>query len=178
MEYHTLPFQKEPLSPHVILEGYRLSDIKQKLLDINRIKDHQERFYYLKSVFPYFLFQFLSHDQILRERQNIPGWFTSLLNAMNKSENFIAGLPALIQNANMSQEYLNRAFRRYIDMTPTEYINIKRVNHAAGLLLQKDKQIIEVSAECGFHNLSHFYRIFKKQFGSSPKKFVDDYKRH
>ena len=57
----------------------------------------------------------------------------------------------------MSQEHLTRSFRRYIGMTPTEYINGKRLSLAAQLLLQGDMPVIEICGACGFNSLSRIY---------------------
>ncbi len=91
---------------------------------------------------------------------------------MEKPENFIEGLPRLLSLASLSQEYLNRSFRRFLHMSPTEFINIKRMDYAAGLLLETGLEVIEICQECGIHNLSYFYRIFRKQYGCSPKEFI------
>lgn len=56
----------------------------------------------------------------------------------------------------VSQEHLTRSFRRYIGMTPTEYINGKRLSLAAQLLLRGDMPVIEICGACGFNSLSRF----------------------
>lgn len=45
------------------------------------------------------------------------------------------------------------------------------MNHAAILLASSSKEIIEISLECGFESLSHFYVSFKKVHGISPGRF-------
>lgn len=164
------------LPPHLVLSGAELRDVKRKLLQIDGIKDLRRRYLYIRSVTPYLLQIFLSR-QDAGQQAAMPDWFAALLEEMGKPENYIAGLPRLLALAARSQEYLNRAFRKYIGSTPTEFINMKRMNHAVDLLLSTDQQIIEISAECGFNNLSHFYRVFHKQFGCPPKKFLSGYAR-
>lgn len=80
---------------------------------------------------------------------------------MEEPENFIEGLPRLISLANVSQEYLNRSFRRYLHMSPTEFINMRRMDFAASLILENRMEIIDICQECGFRNLSYFYRVFQ-----------------
>ena len=84
---------------------------------------------------------------------------------------YTTGLPCLLALANMSQEHLTRSFRRYIGMTPTEYINGKRLSLAAQLLLQGDMPVIEICGACGFNSLSRFYRLFTERYGCAPKAF-------
>jgi len=90
---------------------------------------------------------------------------------MSKPENYIAGLPKLLELAHSSQEHLTREFRRHLDLSPTEFINMKRLNYAAELIIEGKMEITEICYACGFNNLSHFYHCFKKQYGCAPKKF-------
>lgn len=65
----------------------------------------------------------------------------------------------------------NETAFRYIGMTPTEYINGKRLSLAAQLLLQGDMPVIEICGACGFNSLSRFYRLFTERYGCAPKAF-------
>ena len=103
-----------------------------------------------------------------------PHWMFVLMNQMNKPENFIQGLPQMIKLAHLSQEHLTRAFRKYINVTPTQYINNLRLTYAAGLLVKSSHDITEICFLCGFNNLSHFYHQFKKKFNCSPKQYIQN----
>lgn len=168
-------FLDPALSPHIILEGYSFTDMKRKLLQLNNKKEGLPRKQYLLSLLPFFLYSFLTEPDRVTANASIPLWLAGLLKKMEDPENFVPGLPRLLELSNMSQEHLTRAFRKYLDMTPTEFINTKRVNFSIQLLLETDSDVITVCHECGFHNLSHFYRIFHKQFECSPKKFLERY---
>lgn len=132
-----------------------------------------ERKTYFLSLLPELLYLFLSHDQ--KETEVLPIWLTNLLAAMNEPQNFITGLDALISLADFSQEHLTREFRKRLHMTPTEFINFKRINYAASLLLQHKYDILKVCYMSGFNNLTYFYKIFRKHYNCTPKDFV---KRH
>jgi AraC family cel operon transcriptional repressor len=82
------------------------------------------------------------------------------------------GLDAMIKLANFSQEHLTREFHKHLQMTPTEYINIKRINYASDLLLQQKYKIVDVCYMSGFNNLTYFYKIFHKQYNCTPKEFI------
>ena len=71
----------------------------------------------------------------------------------------------------MTPEHLSRVFRKYLNETPTDYINELRLNYAANLLSNSDENIPFISMEAGFENLSHFYHLFKKKFNTSPAEF-------
>ena len=164
-------FTDNILPPHVVLDGYNFSDIERKLLHIGKHCQPEERKLYFLSIAPFILYRIIVPDTI-RQNETMPYWISELLEEMNDKENFIAGLPKMISLSRISQEHLTREFRKYINMTPTEFINIKRMNYAAELLLEQHMEIIDICFECGFNNLSHFYHIFKKTYSCSPKQFI------
>lgn len=106
-----------------------------------------------------------------KPKGNLPDWMISLLDQMREPQNFCIGLSRLLSIANYSQEYVNREFRRYLNTTPTGYINDLRVQYAIELLTTTEIPIINICAQCGFGNVSHFYTRFKEQCGTSPAIF-------
>ncbi len=157
--------------PSVInLRGYNVTDIYRKLCRINRISVGEERKLYFRSILPFLLYSFISYSEG-QARSSIPLWLADVINEMSKPENYIAGLPRLLKLAHTSQEHLTREFRRHLDLSPTEFINLKRLNYAAELIVEGKMEITEICYACGFNNLSHFYHCFKNQYGCAPKKF-------
>lgn len=105
------------------------------------------------------------------EQDIIPQWLGIVVDEMRKRENFIKGMPALIELSGKSHAYMCRVLKRYLDATPTEFINDLKLNYAVNLLLHTDFDILGISLESGFESLSHFYHIFKKKYGVAPKKY-------
>ena len=95
-----------------------------------------------------------------------------LLSAMNDPPNFVSGLDSMLRLSNISQEHLTREFRRHLGITPTEYINFKRISYASELLLQRKYEILDICYMSGFNNLTYFYKIFRKQYNCTPKEFI------
>lgn len=164
-------FTASPLPPTINLHGYNLTDIYRKLIRIERTPVGEERILYFRSVLPFLLYSFISYSENA-PRASLPAWLADVLEEMSKPENYIAGLPKLVELAHSSQEHITRAFRRHLDLTPTEFINLKRINHAAKLITEGNMEITDICFASGFNNLSHFYHCFKKQYGSSPKRFA------
>lgn len=106
-----------------------------------------------------------------QEQDKIPMWVEIVLNEMQKKENFIKGIPKLIELSSKNHAYLCRVFKKYLNSTPIEFINDLKLNYAVNLLLHTDLNNLNISLESGFENLSHFYHVFKKKYGIAPNKY-------
>lgn len=80
-------------------------------------------------------------------------------------------IEALADLANMSYRSYTDQFKRRTGKTVTQYLNERRVEYAKRLMLETD-DILFASAEAGFGDLTHFYRVFKKLAGVTPKQFI------
>ena len=101
----------------------------------------------------------------------IPSWLVKLKSEMERKENFVLGINKMYDLCERTPEHLSRSFKKYFGESPTDYITNLRLNYAANLLSNSDEDITNISMDCGFENLSHFYHLFKKKFDSSPKEF-------
>ena len=115
-----------------------------------------------------------SSDQLM----SAPLWLREVCNMMQETEHFIAGRDALLQLSNRSAEHVGRAFKKYLNTTPSHYINTLRLNYAANLLIHTDQAIIDIAFGCGFDNLSYFYQQFKKRFNITPSRYRSEHSRH
>lgn len=70
-----------------------------------------------------------------------------------------------------NSDYLNRIVKKYTSMNLTEYGQTFYLEDAKKMLIETDMTISEIIHELGFLNRSHFYRIFEKKYGSTPKEF-------
>lgn len=117
-------------------------------------------------------------DEIKKESgSGIPQWLVKLREDMEQRENFTAGIDRMYEISGRSAGHLSRAFRKYFNETPTDFINHLRLNYSANLLTNSDDEITEISMDSGFENLSHFYHLFKKQFNMSPKEFRNKHQK-
>lgn len=68
-----------------------------------------------------------------------------------------------------------RDFDTVFGMPPGKWLMEKRLEYASRLLYSSKKSITDIVMESGFSNITHFDRIFKKHFGTTPlqhrKKF-------
>lgn len=170
MEISPLLFTESSFPPSITLNGYELADVERKLFHIGQHTSPDERKLYFRGLLPFILYRILSAGA--EQNAAIPNRLCRLLDQMNDRENFIEGLPKLLELSGISQEHLTREFRKYLNMTPTEFINQKRISYAAELVLNSSNDMIDICFMCGFNSLSHFYHIFKKTYGCSPTQFI------
>ncbi|MBU5255871.1 response regulator transcription factor [Tissierella praeacuta] len=66
--------------------------------------------------------------------------------------------------------YLSRKFCEDKGYTINDFLNKKRIEHAIYLLKNSNLLIKDISRNCGFTNVSHFNRNFKKVTGKQPSQ--------
>ncbi|MEM1237146.1 MAG: AraC family transcriptional regulator [Pseudomonadota bacterium] len=106
-----------------------------------------------------------------------PAWFSAACSAAQNIEVFRLGAPGFIEAAGRSHEHVCRTCREVLGVTPTDYINRIRMDHAARLLRTEDTPVESIASLCGFENTSYFYRLFVKNFGETPKRYRSAHKR-
>ena len=86
------------------------------------------------------------------------------------NDNFCDNI-TLTQTADLlhiSPQYLSSIFKKTLGITFVNYVCQLRLHYSTQLLSKKNISITEISFMCGFGNVSHFLRSFKKEFGISP----------
>ncbi len=73
--------------------------------------------------------------------------------------------------AGCSKATLTRLFKKYLNMTPVQFLISQRINYAKNLLQNKSIPIKEVAALCGYQNQLYFSNDFRKHTGCSPREF-------
>ncbi|MBO5220530.1 MAG: helix-turn-helix domain-containing protein [Clostridia bacterium] len=80
-------------------------------------------------------------------------------------------LESLSEHTNYTKNYLCRIIRHYTGKTLTELSNRERVALACSLLHGQRCSVAEISERCGFNNVEHFYRVFKRCMGTTPAQY-------
>ncbi|HIU77295.1 MAG TPA: helix-turn-helix transcriptional regulator [Candidatus Pelethocola excrementipullorum] len=68
----------------------------------------------------------------------------------------------------MSPAYFSAYFRKACNCTFSNYLNGIRIQQVQKLIHTTDQEIVDIAMECGFTNISNFYRIYKKYIGHPP----------
>lgn len=102
------------------------------------------------------------------DTKEIPRRFSEILSEVNKLENAAGGVEKFLKISNFSHAQLCRLTKKYLDMTPSEYITGIRMKYAEEMVLSGELDYETICEKVGFNSLSHFYDLFKKNFGMTP----------
>lgn len=80
-------------------------------------------------------------------------------------------LAELANGTGWHPHYAAGQFKRWIGVSPGEFLLQQRVAHAKHLLATGDGRVIDVAEECGFASQSSFYAAFTRLVGTSPAAF-------
>ncbi len=73
--------------------------------------------------------------------------------------------------AGLSRTYLCRAFRSYAGKPLFTYMQERRIQAAMLMLRQSNHKVIQIANDCGFNDLSHFNRCFRRFCGQTPQAY-------
>lgn len=75
---------------------------------------------------------------------------------------------------NISKRQLERTFSEHLGLSPQACYRDLRLRHGLWQLLNTDKAISDIAADCGFSDASHFSRHFSKTFKRPPSSIRND----
>lgn len=70
-----------------------------------------------------------------------------------------------------SPYHLQRTFKRLTGMTPVEYVQQKRIEHAKAYLEYTEMSVSKIAQHVGMANVPYFITMFKKKTGHTPKAY-------
>ena len=84
----------------------------------------------------------------------------------------------LADRLNYAKYYLSRKFKEETGLSVNSYIKKTRIDLAKMLLLNSDRNIDEIAAQCGFGSRSFFSTAFTRECGISPARFRETNRRN
>ncbi len=67
--------------------------------------------------------------------------------------------------------HLSRSYRKLTGMTISQALRKRRLKEVCRLLTETELDLAEIAQCSGFTDLSHFYRIFREEFRTSPAEY-------
>ncbi|MFC3559768.1 helix-turn-helix domain-containing protein [Pedobacter jamesrossensis] len=85
-------------------------------------------------------------------------------------------LESIADMTSMTVPSFCRYFKKITKKTFTKFVNEYRIVHASKLLAEKPMSIANICFESGFHNFSHFNKLFKEFTGKSASQYRQELK--
>ncbi len=105
--------------------------------------------------------------QILSQYRNHP--INKSIRMIRASKGNCLSVSDLAEEVGMSLPNFSQKFKFITDQTPKEFITQLRLNQSKRNL--RLMSVTDTALEAGYENLSHFIRVFKKEFGITPKQY-------
>ncbi len=95
-------------------------------------------------------------------------WKIDIMEFMNENYMYEFSMEELAHYTGRSLATFKRDFKKISDLPPEKWLIRKRLEAAYAMMKNGGKKVVDVYAEVGFKNPSHFSTAFKKQYGVSP----------
>ncbi len=122
-----------------------------------------------------FLYKISEETDILsvkdNRRHNQYAAFYSLRDDIYKNPAFDWSIEYAANKLFLSKFYFQSLYKQFFDTTFQNDLICARINLAKKLLLYSNNKIYEIAEKCGYKNVEHFTRQFKKKVGVTPKEF-------
>ena len=80
-------------------------------------------------------------------------------------------LVSLAHSMKMNKYYMAHEFKKYMNISPIQYLIDRRIEECQSLLKTSSLSIAEISETVGFSSQSYFSQIFKKTIGMTPLQY-------
>lgn len=101
-----------------------------------------------------------------------PKWLNeSFVRWRDSSAAMAGGVGELARLSCRSREHVSRVIRQCTGKRAVDVLNEARMQVAADRLQMTSRPIAVIASEIGLPNLSHFYRVFRQTFGTTPRRF-------
>ncbi len=158
--------------PFVILSENEKAKIMNTISMINTIPTENTkeiRFRFKVLIFDVFVKYFFTQQN--NEQKQMPGWLEYMVEKMKEKDNFTGGTEAMISISSKTREHIARSMKKYCNCTISEFLDEIRLTYAANMLINSNLSVTDICYDCGYENLSWFYKKFNEKYGCSPRKY-------
>lgn len=78
-------------------------------------------------------------------------------------------IQGIAKKLQMSESNFSHAFKKQMGVSPQKYLHKLKMDKAVQLL--KTQNVTDVALDLGYENPSHFIRLFKENYGLTPKQY-------
>ncbi len=108
---------------------------------------------------------FSSRD--VKEKIVSPSILEQILLFIDENPTLPLTIASLAEKFNLSQSWIAHSFKKVLGVSPSQYINRKKITYAQSLI-NMGIPPVQVAEMCGYVNYTTFYRQYKKYLDTSP----------
>ncbi len=108
---------------------------------------------------------------ILESSKSKADYVEKALNCMQAEYANDISVNDIAQRLNLDRSYFSVLFRSKIGVPPGQYLMNLRLEKAAELMLTHRESPTAAALSCGYPDIYHFSKAFKKKFGCSPRAY-------
>lgn len=112
-------------------------------------------------------------EGIIKESELI----NEVIDYLNRNYQRPLTLDQLASHFAISKFYLAKKFKERTSVTIGRYLSQRRIGEAERMLIFENLSIKEIAHSNGFSNIQYFYKVFKKETGSTPIEFRNKFKK-
>jgi len=97
-----------------------------------------------------------------------PAWLDGLLPIIDAGLEQGLQVTDLPRRAGVSQAHVSRTLRRHLGVSPSQYLNQRRLARAALLLARTQRDVTDIALSLGFRSPGYFFRLFRQAYQVTP----------
>ena len=113
----------------------------------------------------------ISAFSLTTSKKDCPSYLSEIRQSIDTFFMNDLSLQELENHYHISKYRICREFAAVFGVPPIKYLNRRRLEAAAHLLLSTDKRVHEISLEVGFETTNHFINLFKREMGTTPQAY-------
>lgn len=164
---YSLPFDK------AYLQLTQTDDLRRRLdslLEYNNTCTFESQFKSMSVLYQVLSEIIVNDDIIMIDRKDYKNILPAI-RFMEANYSKDTNIDFLAKHCSMSKTNFRRVFLHVLGISPIEHLINIRINHAKDFVRHTEFSISEISSLCGFNNVEHFCRTFKKRVGISPSNY-------
>ena len=80
-------------------------------------------------------------------------------------------LAGVYATCDVTRRHFDTLFKKHFHQTPSQYITLKKLDHAKQLLATPHLSVMEIAELCGFSDVYYFSKVFKAQTTQTPSAY-------